>query len=344
VVGDFSVGVRDVLLGSPAGLQGAIQIEMGQTPVDPATVSLFLDGQTTPLPVSGTGETRSVTLPAGTDGRFRVRAVLNGGATAQWQLPDGRSETAGATSIFPVQAGEALRVRGQETVDGQPRLSPTTTFRFIEAVAAMPPQITATDGTTTWSNVLSVSGTAAELRLLTFATSPSRTDITWELGQGAGAATAAGSTFHPAVPDDPGHYALVMRDAEGRPRRVEVEVLAQGALLLGTEAGVRDRSGPVNVRAVEGTYEAAAFHQSGDRVSAAASATVAGGAVTTPAGTFAAVTVEQVVTPQGNDEPAPSRPPDLPLRQVQVLMRFDQTEIIGWGPKRPARSRVNEVP
>src|SRR5207244_7115721 len=41
VVGDVSIGVRDVLLGSPFGMQGTVQIELGQSPVDPAVVEFF---------------------------------------------------------------------------------------------------------------------------------------------------------------------------------------------------------------------------------------------------------------------------------------------------------------
>jgi len=324
VIGDLSVGVRDVLLGSPAGLQGAIQVELGQTPVDPSAVSFFLDGQEEALTVDGTGETRSVRLPAGSDGRFRVRAVLNGGGTARWHLPGGRQETGAATSVFDARDGDTVTVQGLEVVDGETYLSTEVQFRFVEDTAEYPPQITVTDGADIWTNVLSVSGTAADLRRLTFGTQPARDDATWEFGT----ATATGATFTPAIPDDPGRYALVMRDARGRPRRVEVEVLARGGLLLGTQAGVRDQDGPVPVRAVEGTYLATPFHQAGERVAAGSDATVGGGAVTVPRGAFAAVTLEREVEPDGTDAPAPPRQTPRPCA----------TSRCGWSSRGPTSS------
>ena len=63
---------------------------------------------------------------------------------------------------------------------------------------------------------------------------------------------------------EPGTSYIVVTDAEKRTRRIRVDVLAEGPLLIGAEDGVHDATGAlVDVRGVEQTYNLDAFHRDG---------------------------------------------------------------------------------
>ena len=84
-----------------------------------------------------------------------------------------------------------------------------------------------------------------------------------------------------------------MTDSKQRTRRIRVEVLAQGALLIGAHDGVHDATGTlVPIRGVQQTYDLNAFEKDGSLAPFSKQATLAGGTVTVPDGGLAEVTVE----------------------------------------------------
>jgi len=333
VVGDVSAGVRDVLLGTPLGLQGEIRIEFGKTPVDPATVSFFqmLSSGESPLGgASGTGRSRTVQIAAGIS-TAQVRAQGSGGSTARWRLPDGRVMVAQGTPYFTISPGDTLTAEALETdSEGHPVASPATSFRFVEATPpGAVPTIDAVVGVTTRANVAHLSGPPALLAGITFASNPA-TSVRWQLGTGPAAPTATGATFAPAFPGQAGVYDLTLTDGNNHVRRLRVQVLTEGDLIVGAAAGVFDQSGSVNVRAVEATDDLLSFQNQGQLVPGSPDATLAGAAVTVAPGTLAAVTVERGTAADPGGTPPPVPPPE-PTRHLQVLMDFDTDHELTWG-------------
>ena len=327
-VGDVSVGVRDVLLGSPLGLQGEVRIELGTTPVDPATLN-FTQHQvgTPPADVAlgaaapGTASrTYQVALSTGTGARATVSARGPAGSNHRWVLPDGTVTTGESSGQFSIDAGDTLRVIGLEGTGGAQAESPPITVQFTAATAVTVPTVNAVMGATTHAAVLSLSGSHAALQAVSFALDPATdTAFQWQLGEGVSAQTGQGATFAPSFPATPGSYLLTVGKADGAPQRVRVEVLTEGDLIVGCRAGVFDGTGTVAVRSVEGSYQLPAFNARGDFQPAPDNATVAAGVVTVPAGLLASVTVERG---SGGNPPPPPEPAPEP-RHVQVLMEYD---------------------
>ena len=87
---------------------------------------------------------------------------------------------------------------------------------------------------------------------------------------------------------DPGTSYIVVTDAKNRTRRIRVDVLAEGSLLIGAQDGVHDAAGvPVQIRGVQQTYNLNAFHKDASLTPFSTSATLSGGAVTVPDGGLA---------------------------------------------------------
>ena len=219
LLGDVSLGVRDVLLGSPAGIQGDLFIEFGRTPVSPSAVTFRQHVQTGEQSLavgagSGTGgadNTVLVTLAVGTAGRARVRAEIAQAQGSQlqltdawWQLPDDRlgrhqaqKVTVGSTPTlvtrwFEVSDGEVARLTLMVTSGTQTVALPEITYTFERpsATAGLPKidvSIQTPIAGPVFENVVSVSGSAAALRSanLVFST-PANTSVSlpflvWDL-------------------------------------------------------------------------------------------------------------------------------------------------------------------
>jgi hypothetical protein len=346
LVGDLSVGVRDVLLGKPFGLQGEIRIELGRTPDNPLIAQLFqvVEGSDQSLSPTGSGLALEVPFVAGTGPSARVRAQLPDvvvapptSLSAEWSLPDERRVSGPATGYFTARAGEVLRMVPSKEVDGERLNAPEALFTFREQAAEPQhaPRIDVATGAATVTGVAQVAGARAALEELAFAASPAGDALRWQLGAGSGAATGAGGTFTPAVPADTGTYDLVLTDGDGRRRRLRYEVLAEGRLVLGGASGPAEADSTlIPVRGLAATHDLARFHRDGTLAASATEATVASGAVTVPEGAFAEVTLElgTAADPEATPDPAPDT---APIRHVQVLMEFNDDVPIRWGERRP---------
>ncbi|WP_426163647.1 hypothetical protein [Sandarakinorhabdus sp. DWP1-3-1] len=334
-VGDLSVGVRDVLLGSPLGLQGEVRIEFGTTPVNPATISVTQHQVGTPpadvalgSPVPAAGpRTYQVQLSGLAGSRALVSARGPEGSTNRWTLPDRTIIIDSTTGQFAVEAGDTLRVAGVEGAAGDLAVSPEVTILFVPQAAASLPAITVTSGGEVRSGVLSMSGTQEILSGFAYTLDPA-TDpaFEWQFGEGVSAQTARGASFTPVIPATPGLYFLSVGKPDGVPQRLRIEVLAEGALLIGCRAGLFDISAPVGVRAVEGTYRLPSFNRRGDMDPSPDNATLVGGVVSVPAGDLASVTADW----GGGGPPPPPATQVAVSRHVQVLMQFDHTTPTGW--------------
>jgi hypothetical protein len=334
LVDKLTVGVKDVLLGSPAGLQGEIRIELGRTPISAAAVEFLQDfaGAEQPRTVSGTGRELEVPFITGTPSTGRMRAKLNpsalGGATHPhmlWTLPDGHDVDQDDSGWFTTSVGETMSGTFSEEVQGERVFDDATSYTFVQSeatvqhAASVNVHVAAVD----IANVVAVSGTAAALSLLEFESALNPADaagLQWQHGEGSDAHTRTGPDFVLIPSSDPGTSYVVVTDAAKRTRRIRVDVLSEGALLIGSHDGVHDATGaPVQIRGVQQTYDLNAFHKDASLAPFSAQATLAGGVVTVPDGGLAEVTV---AAGHGLDPDAP--PPAVTEEEVRRLeIRFE---------------------
>ncbi len=344
LVDKVSVGVRDVLLGSPAGLQGEIAVELGRTPINAAAVEFLQDFEGTEHPRTPGGSGRELTVPfvTNTPSTARMRAKLDPAALGtstqprmSWTLPDGTVVDEPDSGWFTTSVGESMSGRFSEEVDGERVLDSPTRYTFVqsepEVQHAAP--INVHVGSVDIANVVSVSGTSEALDLLELESALNPTDaasLRWQHGQGADAHTRTGPDFVLMPSRDPGTSYVVVTDPENRTRRVRVDVLAEGALLIGAEDGVHEETGAlVPVRGVEQTYDLGAFHRDGSATPYAEATTLAGTTVTVPDGGLAEVTVG-LGSGTRPDEPAPPVTEE-EVRRLEIRFELGLSNPVAFG-------------
>lgn len=334
LVDKVTVGVRDVLLGSPAGIQGEIRIELGRTPINAAAVRFLQDFAGAEQPRSPAGSGRELTVPfiTGTPDTGRMRAKLDAsalGAAPQprmtWTLPDATVVDADDSGWFTTSVGETMSGRFSEEVDGERVLDSPTSYTFVQAEAEVQhaAKVNVHVGAVDIANVVAVSGSHDTLNLLEFesALNPAdAADLRWQHGEGTDAHVRTGPDFVLFPDSEPGTSHIVVTDSAGHARRIRVDVLADGPLLVGAQDGVHDATGAlVPVRGVDQTYDLNAFHRSAALSPFPTPATVASGTLDVPDGGLAEVTVGMgtPTDPQGS-------PPPVTEQEVRRLeIRFD---------------------
>jgi hypothetical protein len=331
LVGNLVLGVRDVLLGDPFGMQGELRVEWGADAVTatPVQVSQALDDgddgfeAITVAPTDGEFDRTVIIVPA-RPLRFFAQVTSGPGtdASVRWILPDGSTATGLVTPEFRARAGDTLVcVRSETAEDGTAVDGPEIRHRFTAPQAEVT-KINVGVDTRSHDNVVHVSGAreAIVAARLVFSVDPVPTDpdtLTWQLGDGPTAQVATGPSFEltsiAGLPET-GRVDLVLDDGSGGLRRARIHCLAQASLLIGAADGVFDEHGAeLAVQAVERTVELNLFHDDGSLVPAAEQATGTGFAITVPTNALAQVTV-------GVDEPVSPTPE----RHVRVRMVFDE--------------------
>ncbi len=352
-VGDLSGGVKNVLIGSPVGLQGEFEVQFGRTAMDPGAFVFEqdTDNGVQALGISGSGTARLVTLEGSQDVAVTVRAgmatvappaddsIPAGGLrewTAEWTWPTGTTDTADASS-GTVRHSQELRVTPVETVtvDGVDTdfRHPEITFRFV--AAGNGPTINATVGTQTFNNVVHIGGPSAEFATVTLnAGTGGATAGTfeWEIVNVPGRTTGATFVLNPDQLIGIGtinlreHVELPDGTRQTRISRCRYQALATGDLLIGCEAGVfnaADASAALPLAAVEDTFDLSEFHaQSGlfPKLDQAVLDPADSTRVLVPADGLARVTIA-------------GAPPAVLTRDrhVQVLMDYDTPDERRWG-------------
>ncbi|MDQ6876090.1 MAG: hypothetical protein M3042_13650, partial [Actinomycetota bacterium] len=329
LLGDISLGVQNVFLGDPVGVEGTAFLEFGGAADTP--LALVVEQETTPgtwqaLAISAIGDASarqdriSATLQGTQPPSARVRARLTTTpvGTVTWRLPGGQTDPAG----FDVMPGDALEVR---LGDAAP-----TTCEFTGTWSA-PPTIDLTLGGATWPSVTSVSGTAADLAGAGFSHSAA-TDgpYAWRWDD---AAEMAGATAGMPAGVRVRTYVLALRKGGRTVRRVRVEIRQAGRVLVGCRAGTFTTGGgstgtPVGIVDVSGTYGLIPWHTAGTLSRALPAATVAAGAVTVGQGTVAEV-VTEATSGTGAPPPAPSTDPVAIRSHVQFV--YDSAELAPAG-------------
>lgn len=361
-IGDLSGGVKNLLIGSPFGLQGEIEVQFGRTALNPST---FLFEQVTdageqPLAISNSsGASRIVQIEASQDQNVTVHAGLNsvappadpdvpaGGIVewhAEWRWNGGAAQS-GDSSSGSVRHGQTLKVTPIETVrvgtDENDFRHPEITFRFVAGGDA--PIIGATVGTQNFVNVTHVGGTREALGTVTLTATGSggaSPRFEWEIVNVPQRSSGASFTIDPALLV--GSQTVILRETvtlaggeeQVRLARTRLHTLGTGELLIGCQAGVfnaADATTALALSAVEGTFDLSDFHADGGLFPTLGQAeidTTDRTQIDVPNDGLAMVTIT----------PAAPPPPPATDRHVQVLMHFDTANEDAWGVHRPAQA------
>ncbi|MBA2384513.1 MAG: hypothetical protein H0V68_07620, partial [Actinobacteria bacterium] len=326
LLGDVSLGVQNVFLGDPVGVEGTAFIEFGGAADTP--LAMVIEQETSPgawqaLAVTAIGDlsARQDRISAALQGtqppaaRVRARLTTTPAGTVTWRLPGGQTDPTG----FHVQPGDTIEVR---LGDAAP-----TTCAFT-GTWSPPPSVDLTLGGANWTNVTSLSGTAIDLGGATFAHgAASGGPYAWQWDDAA--ESAAGTVGMPPSPRVR-TYVLQLRTDGRTVRRVRVEVRATGAVLVGCRLGAFTAGGgptgtPVGAVDVSGTYGLISWHAAGALSRAIPAATVASGALTVAQGTIAEVVTEAT---SGTGPPPPTPSGDAVASRAHVRFEYDSAELL----------------
>ena len=369
---ELSIGVHDVLLGDPVGVQGELEVQFGRPPFAATT---FQFRQETPTglqdiapevvpPPEGKGREYLLALQAGDDSvtvhaGFQVPAPPPGDSAlrewfAEWTW-NGRPAPAGDTSSHEVYPGSTLNVVPVEVVGtGVDRVvvrHPEVTYRFVSAGTG--PTVTAKHGVSVFPDTVHLSGTKEQL-----------TGIALQAVSTAGAAVhqqwrwCLDGTDHDSDEETWTLTAEILADVKGAGVVTLTETIESGGrvehrarllltvlpgiegppepLLIGCRAGVFDASAPTAplvIGAVEASYDLSDFHSLGRLTGTARAAEVSD---TAPFVDVPADVLAKVVL-GAPSTPTPPPPPRTD-NHVAVRMEFDDTTVLGWGEHRPMGS------
>ena len=323
VVGDVSVGVENLWLGDPVGVDGTATLEFGGAADTPLLLTVEQQVGTTwqSLAVSGVSATgtRPDAFTAALQGSqppaARVRAGLSTTpvGAVKWRLPHGQTDPTG----FDVLPGDFFDVR----VDS----AAPTTCTFTGTWTAEP-TVDLTLGGLSWTNVTSLTGKPADLAGATFAHSASTDTFAWSWDGGS---ETSGTTRTIPTTASTGSYVLALRRGGRTIRRVRVDLRATGPVLVGCRAGTFTTGGTpptgtrVDVLDVSGTYGLVGWHHDGLLSRAIPAATVSSGAVSVEAARIAEVVT--AATDDGSTPPVTPAPPVADRAHVQFV--FDSREL-----------------
>ena len=345
LLGDVSLGVRDLIWGTPGGLQLDAVLSFGRSTTNNTAVIDFLqdvNGTDTLLPHSeDSGRSAVIKFADGTPAtaRLRARANLTDGSFGLWNLPDGTSVSDLVTPYFTAKVGDVVRFTAFVVGDNGVEETEELGFTFKDKVAGPPDQAPLigvrlpSAPSVTWSDVVHLSGSRNALAGLSFEASADDPKLRWQLGTGIAAPTGKGVTFAPAMPKE-SSVILTLTDGKKHQRRLQIDVLADGPLLAGTSSGVFLASAPtapVALRAIENTWDLSEFESTGKlERPAETAATLEGSVLTVPADALAQVSLE-LGGAQGPAAP-PTPPVHLPVSQARIrpAFAFDSTALVGW--------------
>jgi hypothetical protein len=269
LVHSLSISARDVIIGSPGGLQGELRLEFGQDFADQYNTHIQVfqqaaDGAETPVPETtpaprGTSLQFAVSLEAGRPRRVRAQFGVSDVIPGQsnlgvvgvwWKLPTGQEGNTASTPTFDAPSDGLLtyRLRVGDPAATYPAINrpsdiPAGQTELGEVRVAFPrtgpgasgngPLIDAVIGGDTLPNVVHLRGPRELLAGVTLQTRGG-VNADWTLGAGSTppGARAASSFTLPSLPEGNTGGDLVARTTDGT-RRVRIDVVANTRLTVG---------------------------------------------------------------------------------------------------------------
>jgi hypothetical protein len=268
----LSISTRDVIIGSPGGLQGELVLEFGQDFNDVFNTRLQIQqdqgngtqstvAETTPLP-RGTALQFAITTGPGNTSQ-RIRAVFTVGDDqliaghtdlaargVWWKLPDGTEGNSAATPWFDAPTTNLLRYRlrvgdpdATTNTSDTPSAIPDTQRELMEVSVSFPRQSGSPSGIgpiidtvisgATYNNILHLRGPRERLQGLVL-TKRGGGNIDWLLGGGSTPVSVPGSPNFtiPSLASGLTSADIVASDTNGR-RRIRIDITAQGPLSIG---------------------------------------------------------------------------------------------------------------
>lgn len=277
----LSISTRDVIIGSPGGLQGELALEFGQDFNDVYNTRLTIEqdtggGHTSPVAETTVGTRTTVLQYAITTGAGntaqRIRAVFTVGPSQTvaghtdlavmgvwWKLPDGTVGNSATTPWFNAPTTSPLRYRLRVGDPGatpvQPPLAsslPNGQRELTEVSVSFPraagspsgigPLVDVSIAGTTYANVLHLRGPRARLQGLLFSHRGGG-NVAWRLGSGTAPldVPASASFTLPPIANDTTQIDLVAKDTNGA-RRIRIDVTPQGPLSVGHQVSATPAS------------------------------------------------------------------------------------------------------
>jgi hypothetical protein len=347
----LSVSARDVIVGSPGGLQGTLQIQFGEIFADQFNTRIAIGqqaagGADTPVAqnaVTPPGTTMVFPVTAGTGGapqRVRATFTIGVGQTiaghsdvavvgVYWKLPDGREGNDAVTPYFDAPTDAQMRYRLRTADPSQPLTTkspasavPDGQTELTEVTVSFPrasggptgtgPVVDATISGTVYNNVLHLRGPRASLAGVQLATHAA-THATWQLGAGSAPTVVHDSaTFTlPLLPEGSASLDLTVTDTNGA-RRVRIDPLAQGSFVVGHQGSGGATTATVTVI---GTGDASPTDVTDTFLAAPFHASAARQAASQPATLSGAV----ITVPQGTDAEVSVQVPSDPAQPLPAI-------------------------
>lgn len=281
--GRSSIGVRDLLLGSPAGVQGEARLEFGAGPTSASRITFtqFVSDPNDPdkppreVNLEPKIEGHQITVPIATkadqaletDTEFPVRVEakisdtsgLGDDATVTWVLPSGDVYDATSTGRLTVGPTDTLQFYGFVEADGETMRGPKYTIAFTDAPDDLPPpppsfrlqlRPASSTGGLVEIDAVQVSGSWEALKGLRFHVS-NVDGLKWQLADDSVPARIDTDEIIVRIPETPGRHHVTLVTRGGQRRTLEFHVLEDGPLLVGGrkvtpdtgEIGVFDETG-----------------------------------------------------------------------------------------------------
>ncbi|WP_157736025.1 hypothetical protein [Granulosicoccus antarcticus] len=357
--GGFSLSVRDLLIGDPAGLQAQIEVQFGSSPLNPATFVFTQNGSNI---TSGFDfDNGTLELQAAADEAVELTVNLAVPAPpadsdildyeAEFDFPGSTPQT-GDSATGSVVHGDVIRITPIEVLGtaASPRRlrKPAFTVRMVTSGTA--PRVSVQIMGSTLSDVVDLTGPIDQITTLTLEAAAQPPDVaaTFEWSSSTLGFQRSGASLPISVPAEARgvHHILLKQTGGAQTSQTRIRLRLRepddGALLIGCENGIFDATNPVVPLAptlVLGVYDLAAFHEHGRLDGANAMGFITGTTVNIPPGTIAEVALIEGGTPVEGDTPASVINDD---RHVQVLFHFDESDPQHWGPAKPL-NEINSV-
>lgn len=337
--GGFSIGVSNLLIGDPAGLQAALEVQFGRSPLNPnafvftqtgADLTTGFDATAGTLKLQGAAET-----PVRLTASLTVDAPPAGGDItdyrAEFAFP-GQDPVIGDSASGSVRHGDILRLTPiQELANGNEVRMPSFTVRMVASGTG--PGVSTEINGTALSNVVDLTGPSAAMSGLILTANADPADpaatFTWESTTLGLTHSGASLTLDLNAPQIGLHHIKLRQgDEDTGTTHLRLRIRDEGTLLIGCEDGIFDAAEPTLAIApleVLGTYDLDAFHQDASLNGANAATTIAGSTITVPPGAIAELAVDQENTATENIED----------RHIQILFEYDEAVTTQWGTLRP---------